>query len=228
MNKLEDKLANPVWYSLNETHNKFLINYDGVQFYKPNVCVFGAFFDATKTAKALNAYSKIAERFFLVSENETPIIDTNTIVLERKIDGCQMVLENFIDIKITESIVLLTEKHIDEVYDLIWLVMPGFYQKKGFEMGKYFGIFKDNKLVAITGQRMQTDHFIEVSGVVTHPDYTRKGLAKQLITHTTKAIIKENKLPILHTNKGNAAIPLYKKLGYKITRDMNWWLYSKK
>ena len=228
MKTLEDKLENPVWYSLNETHNKFLITYDDVQFYKPDVCIFGAFFDTSKTAKALNAYSKIAQRFFLVSENETPIIDTNTIVLEKKIDGCQMVLENFIDIEITESIVLLTEKHIDEVYNLIWLVMPGFYQKRGFEMGKYFGVFKDNKLVAITGQRMQTDDFIEVSGVVTHPDYTRKGFAKQLITHTTKEILKEKKLPILHTNKGNAAIPLYKKLGYKITRDMNWWLYSKK
>ena len=228
MNTLEDKLANPVWYSLNETHNKFLITYNGVQFYKPEFCIFGAFFDDTKTAKALNAYSKIAQRFFLVSENKTPIIDDDTIIFEKKIDGCQMVLENFIDIKITEDIILLTEKHIDEVYDLIWLVMPGFYQRRGFEMGKYFGIFKNNKLVAITGQRMQTDDFIEVSGVVTHPDHTRKGLAKQLITHTTKAILKENKLPILHTNKGNAAIPLYKKLGYKLTRDMNWWLYSTK
>ena len=75
---------------------------------------------------------------------------------------------------------------------------------------------------------MQTDSFIEVSSVVTHPAYTRKGFAKQLIQHTTKEIIKENKLPILHTNKGNPAIGLYEKLGYKITRDMNWWLYAKK
>lgn len=106
--------------------------------------------------------------------------------------------------------------------------MPGFYQKKGFEMGKFFGIFKDNKLVAITGQRMQTDDFIEISSVVTHPDYTRKGFAKQLIYHTTKEILKEKKLPILHTNKGNAAIPLYEKLGFKLTRDMNWWLFRRK
>jgi predicted GNAT family acetyltransferase len=49
-----------------------------------------------------------------------------------------------------------------------------------------------------------------------------------LIYHTTKEILKENKLPILHTNKGNPAIGLYEKLGFKISRDMNWWLYSKK
>ncbi|MDA9056995.1 GNAT family N-acetyltransferase [Flavobacteriaceae bacterium] len=88
--------------------------------------------------------------------------------------------------------------------------------------------FKDGKLVSISGQRMQSDDFIEVSAVVTHPDFTRRGFAKQLVAHTTKEILKHNKLPILHTDKGNTAIPLYEKLGYKITRDMNWWLYARK
>tara|TARA_B110000902_G_scaffold16169_2_gene18904 strand:+ start:69 stop:755 length:687 start_codon:yes stop_codon:yes gene_type:complete len=228
MKNLKEKLKNPVWYSLNETHNTFLLEFDGVQFYQPDVCVFGAFFDASKTAKALNEYSKIADKFFLVTENQTPITDTNNVILEKKIDGCQMVLENLIDLEITENIVLLTDDYIDEIYDLIWLVMPGFYKRRGFEMGKYFGIFKDSKLVSITGQRMQTDDFIEVSGVVTHPNYTKRGYAKQLVAYTTKDILKEKKLPILHTNKGNTAIPIYEKIGYKLTRDMNWWLFRKK
>ena len=224
---LEDKLKNPVWHSLNETHKKFLIPEDGVNFYNPEINNFGAFFDVDKTANALNNYSQLTDKFFLVSENQAPIIDTKKVILEKKINGCQMALEKLTDIQIDEDIVKLTEKHIDEVYDLIWLVMPGFYQKKGFLMGEFFGIFKDDKLVSISGQRMQADDFIEISSVVTHPDYTRKGLAKQLIWHTTKAIIKDNKLPILHTNKGNTAIGLYEKLGFKIRRDMNWWLYSK-
>ena len=95
-------------------------------------------------------------------------------------------------------------------------------------MGDFFGIFKDGKLVSISGQRMQSDDFIEVSAVVTHPDYTRRGFAKQLVAHTTKEILKQHKLPVLHTDKGNTAIPLYEKLGYKFTRDMNWWLYGRK
>jgi ribosomal protein S18 acetylase RimI-like enzyme len=225
---LEEKLKNPVWYSLNETHKKFLIEYDGIQFYNPDICIFGAFFDENKTDKALTEYAKTVEKFFLVTENKTPVIDTTTTVLEKKINGCQMVLDNLVTIEITEKIVLLTEEHIDEVYNLIWLIMPGFYRKRGFEMGQFFGIFKNDKLVAISGQRMQTDDFIEISSVVTHPKHTRKGYAKQLIYYTAKEILKENKLPILHTNKGNKAIALYEKLGFKITRDMNWWLYGKK
>jgi len=44
MNKLIEKLKNPVWYSLNETHQSFLIEYEGVRFYRPEICTFGAFF----------------------------------------------------------------------------------------------------------------------------------------------------------------------------------------
>ncbi|MDG2436226.1 MAG: hypothetical protein P8L89_03910, partial [Polaribacter sp.] len=54
MKDIENKLKNPVWYSLKETHKKFTIEYDGVHFYQPDICIFGAFFDESKTAKALN------------------------------------------------------------------------------------------------------------------------------------------------------------------------------
>ncbi|MBL4569294.1 MAG: GNAT family N-acetyltransferase [Flavobacteriaceae bacterium] len=225
---MEIKLKNPVWYSLCETHTSFSLEYEHVKFYDPKICPFGAFTDASKTHIALNEYAKLADSFFLVSENKTPTFDENFVVLDRKIEGCQMVLDRFMEVEITEQIVPLSKIHIEEVYKLIWLVMPGYYQKRTFEMGKYFGIFKDKKLVAIAGQRMQTDDWIEVSAIVTHPDYTRKGYAKQLTSHITKEILKENKHPILHTTKGNPAIGLYEKLGYKLTRDMNWWYFHKK
>lgn len=228
MISLEDKLKNPVWYSLQETHKKFAIEYDGVQFYNPKINNFGAFFDETKTEKASFNYADKTENFFFVSEKQTPIIDTQKIVLQKKINGCQMVLDHLVHVNITEKIVKLDESYINEVYKLIWLVMPGFYQKQGFTMGNFYGIFKDNKLVALSGQRMQTNDFIELSSVVTHPNYTKRGFAKQLIHHTTKAILKENKLPILHTNKGNMAIDIYSNLGFTLTRNMNWWLYVKK
>ena len=225
---LEHQLKNPVWYSLNETHKIYSIEFNGVQFYNPEICTFGSFFDETKTVKASNEYLKFSNKFFYVSENQTPLIDDSKVFLEKRIDGCQMVLNKLTEVKITEKIVLLDKTFIDEIYDLIWLVMPGYYKKRTFEMGKYYGIFKNGKLVSVAGQRMQTNLFIEVSAVVTHPNHTRKGLAKQLIAYNTKQILKENKTPILHTNKGNTAISLYQKLGYKLTRDMNWWLYSKK
>ncbi|WP_435181053.1 GNAT family N-acetyltransferase [Cellulophaga omnivescoria] len=228
MPTLEDQLKNPVWYSLQETHKKFAVTFNNVKFYNPEVCPFGAFYDTSTTKKAANSYAQTTDKFFFVSEAETPLIDDSTLFLEKKVEGCQMVLNTLAHVKITEEIVLLDEIFSDEIYNLVWLVMPGYYRKRTFEMGKYFGIFKSGKLVSVAGQRMQTNLFTEVSAVVTHPSYTRQGLAKQLIAHNTKEILKENKTPILHTNKGNPAIALYQKLGYTLTRDMNWWLYAKK
>ncbi len=228
MNYFEETLLNPVWHSLNETHQKFALEFDAVKFYDPEICPFGAFTDTSKTAEALTAYSKLTDSFFLVTENEIPTYDESYVVFNQKMEGCQMVLKSLIEIDTTETIVPLTEAHINAIYDLIWLVMPGYYKTRTFDMGDYYGIFKNGKLVATSGQRMQTDDFIEVSGVVTHPDYTRQGLAKQLTMHATKEILKTGKHPILHTTKGNPAIALYESLGYELTRDMNWWYFNRK
>lgn len=225
---MNDVLKNPVWASLQESHAKWKIPLGNVLFYDPEVCPFGAFKDPNHTETALNQYAQLTERFFLVSENQNPIWDTTKIRLIKKIEGCQMVLKQLIEPEIKECIQLLGEEYIDEIYNLIWLVMPGYYRRRSYEMGQYYGIFKDDTLVAISGQRMQTNDFIEISGVVTHPDYTRRGLASQLVVHTCREILKANKHPILHTTKGNPAIKLYEKLGFELTRDMNWWYFSRK
>ncbi len=222
------KLQNPVWLSLSETHKKFVIEFNNVKFYHPDICSFGAFKNEKDTFDALNEYAKLKDSFFLVSENKTPTFDKNYIALSKKIEGVQMVLNQLIDIPLTEEVIPLTDKYINDIYDLVWLVMPGYYEKRSFEMGDFFGIFKENKLVAVTGQRMQCNDWTEISAVVTHPNYTKRGLAKQLVVHTTKEILKQNKVPILHTDKGNPAIGLYEKLGFEITRDMNWWYFHKK
>lgn len=227
MDKLQLSLQNPVWSSLIETHKSFEIEFDGVKFYDPKICPFGSCLDDSFIKGALNKYAALSDSFFFVSEDKTPVFDESVLMLEKKINGCQMVLDKLIEVEISEKIVPLTEKYIDEIYNLVWSVMPGYYRKGTFNMGKYFGIFKDGKLVSIAGQRMQSNTFIEVSAVVTHPNYTKRGYASQLTTHATKQILKVNKLPILHTNKGNLAIPLYERLGYKISRDMNWWMFRR-
>ena len=115
---LEEQLKNPVWYSLKETHKKFIIEHNGVQFYNPEVCTFGSFFDETKTTEASNEYIKTSDDFFFVSENQTPIIDDSKVFLEKKIEGCQMVLNTLADIEIREEIVLLDANNGNLYYRL--------------------------------------------------------------------------------------------------------------
>jgi predicted GNAT family acetyltransferase len=91
-------------------------------------------------------------------------------------------------------------------------------------MGDYFGVFKDNTLVAVTGERMKMNEFTEVSAVVTHPLYTGRGYAKQLVAYTVNKIFDQNKTPYLHVaEKNNGAIRLYEKLGFKTRRKISFW-----
>lgn len=92
-------------------------------------------------------------------------------------------------------------------------------------MGTYFGIYCNNKLVAASGERIQMNSYTEVSAVVTHPNFRKRGYAKQLIKQTTDKIFSEYKTPILHVDENNLnAINLYEQLGFITRRKMGFCL----
>ena len=71
MTTLPHQLKNPVWHSLQETHQKFAIAIDGVQFYDPTVCTFSAFVEEAKTATASREYIKTTKHFAKANKNTT-------------------------------------------------------------------------------------------------------------------------------------------------------------
>ncbi|OMQ08678.1 GNAT family N-acetyltransferase [[Flexibacter] sp. ATCC 35103] len=224
-NTEEYKLDNPVWNSLSETHAAFAIDYNGTQFYNPDYCPFGGFVKAESTLDAINQYSVLAESFFIVGEK--PEI-ADYLKIAKELVCLQMIIYNKIQQPITAEIIKLTEKNNDELVHLVNLVQPGYFKNKTPSLGNYFGIFKENKLVAITGERMKMNDFTEVSAIITHPDHTGKGYAKQLITHAVNKIFDENKIPYLHVVESNiGAIALYEKLGFVTRRKISFWNISK-
>jgi len=79
----------------------------------------------------------------------------------------------------------------------------------------YRGIFSEDKLVAYMGMWCVADEG-QITNVAVHPDYRRKGLAKQLI-EALIAIAKEKQLIslTLEVRKHNeAAISLYETMGF--------------
>ncbi len=78
--------------------------------------------------------------------------------------------------------------------------------------------------MAVAGERMKMNSYTEVSAVVTHPEHTGKGYAKQLIAFTTNRIFRENKTPYLHVADTNtSAVTLYEKLGFITRRKISFW-----
>jgi ribosomal protein S18 acetylase RimI-like enzyme len=221
----DKKLDNPVWFSLSETHQSFAVDYSSIKFYHPDYCPFGGFEKGDAISKSIDEYSVMVDSFFVVGEK--PLL-SKELKLNKELVCLQMIVYNPIDIAINDPIIKLTDEHSDALYELVNLVQPGYFKIKTALLGNYYGIIKDGGLVAVTGERMQMNDFIEVSAVVTHPNHTGKGYAKQLVVHTVNEIFKQNKTPYLHVIKDNTgAIQLYKKLGFEIRRKISFWNITK-
>src|SRR5690606_33309480 len=98
----------------------------------------------------------------------------------------QMILSNPINIPITEEITELQGDQNKDLFNLVNLVQPGYFKRQTPQLGNYYGIYKDGQLIAASGERMKMNAYTEISAVVTHPDHTGKGYAKQLIAHNSK------------------------------------------
>ena len=215
------KLDNPVWFSLSETHHTFAVDYSNLKFYHPDYCLFGGFKNNENTSTSIDDYSALADNFFIVGEK--PELPQN-LKLKSELVCLQMVIENKITVRPGESITELTFEHENVLYQLVNLVQPGYFRKKTSALGNYFGIFKEGKLVAVTGERMKMNEFVEISAIVTHPDHTGNGYARQLIAKNVNNIIDLGKTPYLHVVESNTrAIRLYEQLGFYTRQKISFW-----
>jgi ribosomal protein S18 acetylase RimI-like enzyme len=217
----DKKLDNPVWFSLSQSHKSFAVDYGNVKFYHPDYCLFGGFEGGKDISNFINEYSEMTNNFFVVGEK--PEL-SNQLKIKKEVVCLQMIIYYRINTVMNDLIIKLTDDHATALYDLVNLVQPGYFKMKTALLGNYFGIFKDGQLIAVTGERLQMNNFVEISAVVTHPDHTGKGYAKQLVAHTVNDVFNQNKIPFLHVVEENiGAIKLYEKLGFKIRRKISFW-----
>ncbi|WP_448607444.1 GNAT family N-acetyltransferase [Paenimyroides ceti] len=224
MNVKHPELDNPVWYSLQETHQAFCTEHAGMKFYLPEMAPFGAFSDVETTFEGTASYAHLCHDFYVVGER--PDVG-NGLILKKELVCDQMILENPCEILFSEEIVLLDRNRRRDLAALVNRVQPGYFKDETAVLGNYYGIYVNGILVAVTGERMQMNAYKEISAVVTHPDYTGKGYAGQLVAFVANAIIAENKMPFLHVAASNSrAIQLYEKLGFVKRRSMSFWNLS--
>lgn len=106
-----------------------------------------------------------------------------------------------------------------DMIELTSLTKPGPFGKRTHELGNYIGIRQDNRLIAMSGQRLQVPGYTEVSAVCTHPEYTGKGYAAALMREVMRRIRQRGEMPFLHVRGDNTrAIALYERLGFRIRK----------
>lgn len=217
-----NKLDNPAWYSLSETHKDFVVDYEQIKFYDPDYCPFGGALHDDETESGIAAYASLTDSFFVIGNK--PVV-SDKVQVEHELICNQMLLDEGIDIDIHENIIALqTEDQRDDLFKLVNLVQPGYFKNKTSDLGSYYGIYKDEQLIAVAGERMKMEGYTELSAIVTHPEHTGKGYAKQLIVHASNKIFNEYKIPYLHVADTNLnAIRLYEKLGFVTRKKISFW-----
>lgn len=211
------KLDNPAWHALNERHSGFAMGTDEFKRYDPGIVLFAGFeLNATNIFNQLDAVFDLNDSFFLF--DKFPSLPVN-YQEEAFIECLQMVCKKPAPANIDEEIIQLDETNTGEMFALVSAVFPGYYLLHTNHLGDYFGIFKEDKLVAMAGERLCMDGLTEVSAVVTHPAYTGRKYAQQLMTHIHKKHLEEGNVSFLHTGANNErAIKIYELLGYEKRR----------
>ncbi|MGL4305546.1 MAG: GNAT family N-acetyltransferase [Mycobacteriaceae bacterium] len=112
---------------------------------------------------------------------------------------------------------------VPQMLDLIARTKPGPFSSRTIELGRYFGIKDEGKLIAMAGERMKPQGWSEISAVCTDPKYRGKGLANKIIRVLSATIRDSGDIPFLHaTDTNTSAISVYQSLGFKqrSTRDV--------
>lgn len=111
--------------------------------------------------------------------------------------------------------------HRDEAMALATLTRPGPFGPRTIELGDYFGVFHEGRLVAMAGERTHVEAFHEVSGVCTHPDHQGRGLARKLVAHLVARHVARGETSFLHVMSANTgARALYDRMGFRDYREV--------
>ncbi len=113
------------------------------------------------------------------------------------------------------SIRVLEERDAPAMQALAAATKPGPFSTRTHELGRFLGVFADQQLVAMAGERLLLDGFVELSGVCTDPDHRGHGLAGSLVVQLAHAAVARSDTPFLHAFAQNeTALSVYRGLGF--------------
>jgi len=222
MNHLNfDVLNNPIWYALQTIHKKFAFGTNTFQRYPSDILKFvGCENSDSAKLNEIEPWIYKDEKIFMVGK--LPSIPSNWET-SGKLDCVQMICVNeiILPIKNDSHIYQLDKNDQEEMFKLINLVQPGLYNYNTPLLGNYFGIKVNENLVSMAGERLCINGLTEISAVCTHPSFTGRGYAMQLVALVANNNIKEGSLPFLHlVNTNIRAAKIYELLGFSQRRTI--------
>ena len=221
-------LNNPVYQGLTSGDQHLSLGSENVKYFDEAVSPFVAF-DEVYEKGFEELHDLLPPGRNILYAIPQPIAPPKGWQLLHEIQGVQMVFEEGREIlPVPFTPVPLDKQHAAAMVELSKLTKPGPFGLRTIEFGYYYGIFNQDKLVAMTGQRLHPQPYTEVSAVCTHPDHLGKGHASALVQHQVQLILQQGQVPFLHVREdNNRAIALYERLGFRVSRNMNFYFMKR-
>lgn len=216
------ELDNPFWSSLQTRHRDLAIM-DG---------------EAARYPDAFAPFLGVSSRDADVTESLERLVEPDRTVLllgvaPDALNGwtlkafeplAQMVCTRRLDPVDGPEVIELADEHREDMLALTALVYPHYFRERTMELGRYFGIYLEDRLAAMIGERLGTDGAQEISAVCTHPDFSGQGLARRLVAMLSNDNLERGYTPFLHVGFDNErAKALYERMGYTLRRELSFW-----
>lgn len=214
-------LDRPIWTALTTRQAEFGEGGSLALRYAADVEPFAcAADDSTEALDALAALIAADDPALLIQATPSPLPRGTRVLSER--EGVQMIAEQSIEGTKPADAVPLGDGDSTEMIALAELTRPGPFRARTHQLGQFWGMHREGRLVAMAGERMKMPGVTELSGVCVHPDWRGHGFARDLSAFVSNAIQQRGETPILHAYADNAAaVGLYEQLGFRLRSAMH-------
>jgi ribosomal protein S18 acetylase RimI-like enzyme len=213
-------LDNPVWNALSSRLRQFGEGGDEAKRFVRDVSSFAAAVDASPSAVA-SLGTLVPDEGDISLLQVGPPAPPSGVTVTMSALGVQMVARAMTQSEQVFPIEPLSDADAAEMLALATLTRPGPFRVRTHALGRFVGIRDNGVLVAMAGERLQTDEFIEISALCTHPDCRGRGYGAALMRAVGTRIIGDRATPFLHSYADNTpAIALYKRLGFETRREV--------
>ncbi len=214
-------LDRPVWNALATGWSHLAIGDARARRIDPDYGPFGAAADDGAARAAIAALVPKEGELWLV--DHAPLPPPPGVAVLRTARLAQMVAADLPSLDPpAQDVAVLTDADAPEMQALASMTRPGPFHLLTHRLGRFIGIRREGRLVAMAGERMRLPGYAEVSGVCTHPDHRGEGHAKRLMHLVAQAMLARGERPFLHAYADHeATIALYERLGFTVRAQLH-------
>lgn len=212
-------LDRPIWAALTRRQAHLCQGDQLARRYHPDVAPFAAV--ESSTAAAYEALYQL-----LLPDDQVAVLSLDPVapidaLRAEPIGVIHQMVATHREARGTDDQQVISLSHVDakDMQDLVQKTKPGPFGKRTHEMGRYIGIRDGGRLVAMAGERMRLDGYVEISAVCVDDGWRGHGLAGRLVNILRGEIGQRGETPFLHVLSDNlSAIRLYEHLGFELRR----------